>query len=82
MALPKRPTSGMFAPASSNAAERSRPWHAPVVLVLALAGLISPLICFAGALAAYALADREQGTLLAGVGLVHLLIGRTFLSGF
>ncbi len=82
MALSERPTSGMLAPASGDPAERSRPWPVPVVLLLALAGLISPFICFAGAAAAYALADRDQGNLLAGVGLVHLLIGLTFFPGF
>lgn len=82
MGLSERPTPELFAPAPSDPAERARPWPMPVVLGLALAGLISPLICFAGAAAAYALADRDQGNLLAGAGLVHLLISLTFLSGF
>ena len=49
---------------------------------LALAGLISPLITFAGALAAYALADQDQGTLLTGAGLFHVVIALTFTAGF
>jgi hypothetical protein len=58
------------------------PWPVPVVVGLALAGLISPLITFAGALAAYALADKDQGTLLTGAGLFHVVIALTFTAGF
>jgi hypothetical protein len=53
-----------------------------VVVALALAGLISPLITFVGAAVAYALADKDQGTLLTGAGLVHVLVALTFTAGF
>jgi len=57
------------------------PWPVPVIVGLALAGLISPLFTFAGAAAAYALADQEQGTILTGAGLVHLIVALTFAAG-
>ena len=56
-------------------------WPVPVIVGFALAGLISPLITFAGALAAYALADQEQGTMLTGAGLVHMIVALTFAAG-
>ncbi len=80
MAPSKRLTQGMFPP-PDDPSERSRPWPLAVVLALVVAGVISPIICFVGAVGAYALADREQGTLLAAAGLVHLLVALTFLSG-
>lgn len=80
MALPKKLTARMFPAPSSDPSERSRPWPLVVILALALAGLISPLICFVGAVGAYALADRDQGTLLAAAGLVHILVALTFFS--
>jgi hypothetical protein len=57
-------------------------WPVAVVVGLALAGLISPLITFAGAAVAYALADKDQGTLLTGAGLVHVIVALTFTAGF
>ena len=57
------------------------PWPVPVVVGLALAGLISPLITFGGAAAAYALADKDQATLLTGAGLVHIVVALTFVAG-
>ena len=57
------------------------PWPVPVILGLALAGLISPVITFCGAVAAYALADQEQGTILTGAGLVHIIVALTFAAG-
>jgi hypothetical protein len=57
------------------------PWPVPVIIAFALAGLISPLFTFAGAAAAYALADQEQGTILIGAGLVHLIVALTFVAG-
>ena len=57
------------------------PWPVPVIIGFALAGLISPLITFAGAVAAYALADQEQGTMLTGAGLVHMIVALTFAAG-
>jgi hypothetical protein len=61
--------------------ERSAPWPTPVVVGLGLAGVISPLLCFAGAVVVYAFADRDQGRVLAGVGLAHVLLGLTVLAG-
>ena len=52
-----------------------------VIVGLALAGLISPLITFAGAAAAYGLADKDQGTLLTGAGLFHMIVALTFVAG-
>jgi hypothetical protein len=57
------------------------PWPVPVIVGLALAGLISPLITFAGAAAAYGLADQDQGTILTGAGLVHMILALTFVAG-
>lgn len=57
------------------------PWPAGVVVGLAAAGLISPLIPLAGAVAAYALADKDQGTILTGAGLAHLVLALTFVAG-
>ena len=57
------------------------PWPAPVIVGLVLAGLISPLITFVGAAVAFALADKDQGTLLAGVGLFHVVVALTFTHG-
>ncbi len=70
------------APPLDPAAGHPPPWPVAVVVGLALAGLISPLITFAGALAAYALADQDQGTLLTGAGLFHVVIALTFTAGF
>jgi hypothetical protein len=56
-----------------------RRWPAAVVLGLALGGFVSPLVCFAGAGTAYALADQEQAILLAGVGVMHLILSLTLL---
>ena len=58
------------------------PWPAAVIVALALAGLISPLITFAGAAVAFALADKDQGTLLTGAGLFHVIMALTFTSTF
>lgn len=57
------------------------PWPVPVIVGFALAGLISPLLTFAGAIGAYALADQEQGTILTGAGLVHMIVALTFAAG-
>lgn len=57
------------------------PWPVAVVVGLAAAGLISPLIPFAGAVAAYALADKDQGTILTGACLGHIVIGLTLAAG-
>ena len=57
------------------------PWPVAVIVGLALAGLISPLITFAGAAAAYGLADKDQGTLLTGAGLFHMIVALTFVTG-
>jgi hypothetical protein len=69
-------------PASAmDPAQGLAPWPVPVIVGLALAGLISPLITFAGAAAAYGLADQEQGTILTGAGLVHMIVALTFVAG-
>ena len=52
-----------------------------MIVGLVLAGLISPLITFAGAAVAFALADKDQGTLLAGAGLFHVIVALTFTHG-
>jgi hypothetical protein len=57
------------------------PWPVAVIVGFALAGLISPLITFSGAIGAYALADQEQGTILTGAGLVHMIVALTFAAG-
>jgi hypothetical protein len=57
------------------------PWPVSVVVGFALAGLVSPLITFAGAAAAYGLADKDQGTLLTGAGLFHVVMALTFVAG-
>jgi hypothetical protein len=56
-------------------------WPMPAVLGLAVAGLISPVVPFAGAVLAYATADQDQGTFLLGAGLVHILLVLTLLPG-
>lgn len=56
-------------------------WPVPVLVAIGLAGFVSPLICFAGAVATFALADREQGIILAAAGLVHLWLRLTLLAG-
>ena len=56
-------------------------WPMPAVLALAVAGLISPVIPFAGAVLAYAMAEQDQGTFLLGAGLVHVLLVLTLLPG-
>jgi len=57
------------------------PWPLPIVIALAVAGLLSPLIPLAAAVLAYALADQDQGTFLLGAGLVHVLLVLTLLPG-
>jgi hypothetical protein len=69
-------------PSQDPAAGRPPPWPVAVVVGLALAGLISPLITFAGAALAYALADKDQAALLTGAGLVHVIVALTFRAGF
>lgn len=66
---------------SLRGTEAAARWPAPVVVALVLAGFVSPLICFAGAGAAFGLADREQGVVLAAAGLVHLWLRLTLLAG-
>ena len=68
-------------PPEDPAAGGTAHWPLPTVLALAVAGLISPLIPFAGAVLAYAVADQEQGTFLLGAGLVHVVLVLTLLPG-
>ena len=77
-AIVKRATAGT--PPQDPAAGHPAPWPLAVIVGLVLAGLISPFITFAGALAAYALADKDQGTLLTGAGLFHVVIALTFTA--
>ena len=82
MALSRRRNrTGWVNPPEDPAAGGATPWPLPVVLGLAAAGLISPLIPLAGAVLAYALADQDQGTFLLGAGLVHVLVVLTLLPG-
>lgn len=81
MALPSRLLPRAHAGAAADPIERATPWPGAIVVGLIVAGLISPLICFAGAVFAYALADRDQGTILTGAGLAHVLLGFTLLAG-
>ena len=81
MALPwKRKDARSTSPPRDPAVGPPR-WPVAVIVGLALAGLISPLITFAGAAAAYALADKDQGTLLTGAGLFHTIVALTFVTG-
>jgi hypothetical protein len=75
--------SATTAPAATRepGAAQPGPWPTTVVLAIALAGLASPVLTFAGAVVAFALADKEQGTILTGAGLVHMVLGMTFLTG-
>lgn len=66
--------------AAGDPIERPMPWPNAMIVVLIVAGLISPLICLAGAAFAYALADPDQGMILTGAGLAHLVLGLTLLS--
>ena len=79
IAIRKRATAA--APPQDPAACQQPPWPAAVIVCLALAGLISPLITLAGAAVAYALADKDQGTLLTGAGLCHVVVALTFTHG-
>lgn len=63
------------------ATDRTRPWPLVVILAIIAAGLISPFFCFIGAALAYALADQDQGLVLTGAGLVHLVFSLTFFAG-
>ena len=68
-------------PLEPPAAGGAAPWPWSVVLGLAVAGVISPLIAVATAVLAYAFADQDQGTFLIGAGLVHVIVALTFLAG-
>jgi hypothetical protein len=82
MALPwKRKDARWTPPPQGDPAIGPAPWPVAVIVGLALAGLISPLITFAGAAAAYGLADKDQGTLLTGAGLFHMIVALTFVAG-
>ena len=67
-------------PADPGQVDRRR-WPTAVLCALALGGFVSPLVCFAGAGTAYALADQEQAILLAGLGVVHVVLSLTLLPG-
>jgi hypothetical protein len=60
----------------------THPWPAAVIVGLALAGLLSPLIPLAGAIVAYVVASSHQGTILAGVGLAYVLLELTVLAAW
>ena len=81
MALPWTRKDARRTPPAEDPAVGPAPWPVAVIVTLALAGLISPLITFAGAAAAYGLADPNQGTLLTGAGLFHIIVALTFAAG-
>ena len=81
MTLPWTRTPASCTAAPLDPALGPAPWPVPVIVGLALAGLLSPLITFAGAAAAYGLADKDQGTLLTGAGLFHIVVALTFMAG-
>ena len=81
MALPWKRKDATWTPPPQDPAIGPAPWPVAVIVGFALAGLISPLITFAGAAAAYGLADKDQGTLLTGAGLFHMIVALTFVGG-
>ena len=81
MALPWKRKDARWTPPPHDPAIGPAPWPVAVIVGFALAGLISPLITFAGAAAAYGLADKDQGTLLTGAGLFHMIVALTFVAG-
>jgi protein-S-isoprenylcysteine O-methyltransferase Ste14 len=68
-------------PPQDPAACHAAPWPIAVVLALAVAGVISPLIPLGAAVVAYALADEDQAMLLIAAGIVHVIMALTFLAG-
>ena len=58
-----------------------KPWPVVVIVLLALAGFISPFICFGAAVVALALADQDQAMFLSGAGLAHLFLTYSLLAG-
>jgi hypothetical protein len=58
-----------------------KPWPILVIVLLALAGFISPFVCFGAALVALALADQDQALFLGGTGLAHLFLSYSLLAG-
>jgi hypothetical protein len=58
-----------------------QPWPDLLIAALVLAGLVSPLITLLGAAGAFAVADQDQGIVLAGAGLMHLVLRMTLLAG-
>lgn len=68
-------------PPQDPAACHPAPWPIAVILGLAAAGAISPLIPLGGAVLAYALADEDQALLLIGASIVHVIVALTFLAG-
>ena len=52
-----------------------------MVLALAAAGVISPLIPLCGAVLAYALSDEDQAMLLIAARIAHVIMALTFLAG-
>lgn len=69
------------APGQRDPAEQPGPWPGLVILGLVVAGVLSPLVCFGAALAAFGFGDRDQSTLLAGAGLAYVLMGLTLFAG-
>lgn len=57
-----------------NPAAVDKPWPRIVVALLAITGLISPILCFVAAPVAFALSDQDDGFLLTGIGGAHLLL--------
>ena len=61
--------------------ERVTRWPVAVVIALALAGWITPFIPLVAAAGAYGFGDKEQGLILTGTGLMHLVLALTFAAG-
>lgn len=64
-----------------NPASAAKAWPRFVILLLILAGLISPIVCFAAAAVVFALSDQDDGILLSGAGLTHLVLTWTLFAG-
>jgi len=58
-----------------------QPWPDLLIAALVLAGLVSPLITLFGAAGAFVFADQDQGIVLAGAGLMHVILRMTLLAG-
>jgi hypothetical protein len=67
-----------YGPAHQSTARQ--PWSSGLVVLLCLAGLLSPLICFGAAIAAYFKATKEQAFTLVIAGLVNMIISLSIMA--